>query len=254
MMEENVNGSMEIKSTNEEEVVLTNDWQDNAHHIEPAPETEQPLMKVCLKRTKDGLVRDDNEGKEISSIFDILEPGDNLNHQTVVEVNNGQATLDYFGRQSTISDDREIFSVLIKEEIKEWKRLIKEQEDITELFDHGEEESLVHLFRLLELFCMSTDVEGVDYITISDPIEPGTDTFMERILTMIFGTLRKPILNYYQDIKGKKVINYMYNYDKEEIEDMKKRIKDLGGELLYTVALYNDNNLEVEDKDIIILC
>lgn len=246
MMEENVNASMEIKTVDENGFVNNNVKEDTCECCDH----EQPVIRVCLKRTADGLVRDDENGKEISSIFNILEPGDQVNHQTVTKIEPGQITLDYFGKETILTNEAEIFSVLIKEEIENWKSLLKVK-DLTRMFEFGNDD-MVHLFRALDLICMNTNVEEVDLL--ASPYTSDNVILDQRILTMIFGTLRKPILDSQEDLKGARVVNIMYDYNRADVEEVMADVEKKNGVYLYTIALFNSNDEEISDKDKIILC
>ena len=234
MMNETVNAGMEIKNENNEPVF------ENQY-------VEQPTQPkgVFLRRTPEGLIRDDQNGKEISSIFDIIEVGDNINHQEVVKVDDNSVTLDYFGKRSVLTDEREIFSVLIKEEIAKWKQDIS-QLDWTKLFNNMD---TPNVFRLLELICMSVDMENIQYIaSVND------ENAIPYITGAVATTLRKPIILGVDDLKDKNVVLLIGDYNKEAIKAAKDNIEPLNGKVAYTIAITNNSGVEVDDKDIIVLC
>lgn len=252
MMDENVKAGMVMETVDENGNKITYENNEDGGFSatvdcseNPIP-TSVPITSVCLLRTKDGLKPDKENGKEISTIFEILEVGDQINHQTVTEVNRDSITLDYFGRQSVLDNESEVFSVLIKEEIEEWKRLLAEK-DLLTLFELEEEES-VHLFRVLELLCMNTNMEEVNAIYTNDQ-----SPFAQRMLAMISGTLRKPIVETQKDLNGKKVIAYYIDYS-DVNDSIKKYIESINGTLLYNVAITNKEGLNVAEGDRVILC
>lgn len=260
MMDENVNAGMTIKSETPETVeVLDNgntvtyrelegggyeaDVDCSSEPIEVDPATV--MASVCIARTPEGLKPDKENGKEISTIFEILEEGDQINHQTVTKVDRGGITLDYFGHISELHDEHEIFSVLIKEEIVEWKRLLKEK-DLTKMFE-AVEQDMVHTFRVLELICMNVNMEDVDMLYCND-----RSPLAQKILAMVYGTLRKPLVESQEDLEGKKVI--AINFDYKDTADNKKNIEDKNGVFLYNIAITNKENLDVNNGDTVILC
>lgn len=234
MMNEELNAGMEIK----QEPVFENKNipEDGVEVNLESPEIQINMPTVKISRTKDGLVNDSENGKEINSVFEILEVGDNVNHQTVVDITDEGIVLDYFGRKSTIKGEHEVFSVLIKEEIAEWKRLLKESR-LDKMFEA--EGEMVDLFRSLELMCMLIDMEEVTHLyTDIKPIN-------QRIIAMLIGTLRKPIT---EDLnaEGQKVVVVALDYS-----DIVSTEAD---NILYRIALTNKDNLDVKEGDKIILC
>lgn len=277
MIDEQPNASMEIKQTSvdgfENPYMEENKQSQGPRTVEFAmPEPPMP-ESVILYRSKEGIQRwldeekvgqllartknlDYNEdfkvkfadeikeyferqpeGKEVRSVFEILEPGDSINHQTVISSSDDRGLeLDYFGRKTTIVNEMEIFSVLIKEEIEEWKRLIKEI-DIENIFAKDDDD-LVSLYRVLELACMAIDMESCDGLYIGD------DNKLSAMIAAVMAmSLKKPI---YRDGAGKKVIAVNVDY-----KDSKE---PLGNECLYSVSLTNKDNVDVAEKDKVVLC
>lgn len=222
--------------TVDEEQVKADIKEQEARALEEAKNFKPILPK--LKRTEDGLIQA-GDGKEISSIFDILEPGDNINHQQVIRVEDGKVELEYFGVKSELTNENEIFSVLIHEELANWKETLKKA-DLYNMFTDTNIEMLT-LFRSLELLCMNINMNKVTHLTTSD------NALDQRIIAMIIGTLRKPL--YTEECTDKencKVIAIAKDY---------KDIKDFDSDIiLYRVALTNTTNLPIKEGDRVILC
>ena len=240
----------------------------------PEPVTEPEMPSVVLYRTKDGIQKwlDDKEiaanlamskgqqlnddfvrnneaeikalsetqpeGREISSVFEILEPGDFINHQVVVSVENRQVELDYFGTKSVLTNEHEIFSILIKDEINEWKRQL-EAVDIDKLFADKE---LIALFRAVEILCINVNMEDCEGFYCVDSSRLG-----QRLVGMMAASLRKPIYDDVSDIKNKKIISFSVDYE-GEISGLEEAIH------LYHLSLTNTQNLEVIKEDRVVLC
>lgn len=237
MMNEELNAGMEIK----QEPVFENPNvpEDDVEQVSQ-PEIQFNMPTIKVSRSKDGLINDSENGKEINSVFEILEVGDNVNHQTIVAIDDKGITLDYFGRKTTLTGEHEVFSVLLKEELEEWKRLLKESE-LDKMFETGGD--MTDLFRSLELMCMNIDMENVDYLAAPD------DPLNQRILAMLVGTLRKPIVDSQNDLEGKNVITISYDYS-----DGIVNVEPKNGKHLYHISLLNTEDLKVNEGDKIILC
>lgn len=234
MLDETMNAGMEIRSE-DGTPVFENQFVD-------APAEPQ---SVYLARTPQGLVRDDENGKEISTIFDILEPGDNVNHQTVVEVTSNGIKLDYFGKTIELTSEQEIFSVMIREEIEQWKKDLGEA-NIEKIF---EDLSTPLLPRAIELVCMNTNMEAVSYLY---PVAPSA--MDERHTALVSMTLRKPIVDSQEDLNGQGVITISTHYNSVANNMAKEDIESRNGKYLYNISLYNPNKEEVADGDVIIAC
>lgn len=232
MVDSGMSAGMEIKT---DEPVFENQYVDT-----PVSETQSEPQAVFLSRTPQGLVRDEENGVEISTIFDILEPGDYINHQTVVEVDDNGLTLDYFGKTTKLSNEMEIFSVLIKDEIEEWIRGIRET-DFTKVFENIDS---VNLFRALELVCINSNVEILKYIYVAH-----NDKMDERMAAIVATTLRKSFVDSQEDLEGAEVISFSVNYSKDEIVATKADIESRNGSHLYHISLFNPNNEEINEGD-----
>lgn len=176
------------------------------------------------------------EGKEVKNVFEILEPGDSINHQTVVSVSNNSVELDYFGKKSTLVNEMEIFSILIKEEIEEWKRQIRET-DTRNLFSKDDDD-FVTVFRALELLCMQVNMEECEGLYAAS-----TDRLTLMLAAVMAMSLKKPI---YGDDAGKKVVTISADYGDKDC------IKPNNNEILYHISLTNKGNIEVRDGDAVI--
>lgn len=176
------------------------------------------------------------EGKEVKNVFEILEPGDSINHQTVVSVSNNSVELDYFGKKSTLVNEMEIFSILIKEEIEEWKRQIRET-DTRNLFSKDDDD-FVTVFRALELLCMQVNMEECEGLYAAS-----TDRLTLMLTAVMAMSLKKPI---YGDDAGKKVVTISADYSDKDC------IKPNNNEILYHISLTNKGNIEVRDGDAVI--
>lgn len=232
MVDSGMSAGMEIKT---DEPVFENQFVD-------APVMGQPAEQqaVILSRTPQGLIRDEENGKEISSIFEILEPGDCINHQTVVEVNDNGIVLDYFGKTTQLSSEFEIFSVLIKDEIEEWIKGINKV-DFNKAFENVDS---VDLFRALELICINTNVELVKNLYVAH-----NDKLNERMAAIVATTLRKSFVDSQEDLNGAEVISLSINYNKDEVTAAKADIESRNGKYLYHISLFNPNNEEVNEGD-----
>lgn len=233
---------MEIVSDNTP--VFENQYVDGTS---PTPETPKA---VFLKRTSQGLMRDDENGKEISSIFDILEPNDYVNHQLVTSVDdiNRSITLQYFANTNVIDTEADIFSVLLHEEVEEWVSNIRNQNPV-QWFENLDNQDSVNLFRALELVCLNVNMEFVKlfYITHSDKLN-------ERLGALLASTLRKSIVDSQEDLNGREVISFSYDYQPEEIEAAKQDIEARNGKYLYHIAIVNTTNAKINDGDRVIVC
>lgn len=176
------------------------------------------------------------EGKEVKNVFEILEPGDSINHQTVVSVSNNSVELDYFGKKSTLVNEMEIFSILIKEEIEEWKRQIREI-DTRNLFSKDDDD-FVTVFRALELLCMQVNMEECEGLYAAS-----IDRLTLMLTAVMAMSLKKPI---YGDDAGKKVVTISADYSDKDC------IKPNNNEILYHISLTNKDNIEVRDGDVVI--
>ena len=281
MLDEQPNGSMEIKTTpvdptSEDEVLFENPYVRDYNtvddqRIEPIPEPPMP-DPVILYRSKEGIQRwldeekvgsllartknlpYDNtfrekyadeikeyyekqpEGKEVKTVFEIIEPGDSVNHQTVTEVNENGLKLDYFGTPSTLTNENEIFSILIKEEIEEWKKGIKEIG--TENLFAKDDDDMVSLYRTLELMCMAVDMESCEGL-----YPASSDELTERLVAVMSMSLKKPI---YLDNSNKRVVAISADYSNKDANKSNNIV-------LYNVSLTNNENIEVKEGDRVIL-
>lgn len=236
MNDENVKAGMEIK-TEGENVAFENGYVNGT-----APEVPQAIY---LSRTPQGIMRDDEHGKEIASIFDIIQPGDNINHQDVVEVNSDSVVLDYFGKKSTLTNENEIFSIVISDELDQWKKELKSL-DFTKAFEHID---TPHLFRALEMTCMKINMEEVTglYPVIDNKLD-------QRCLAIIASTLRKNIVDDKEDLTGEKIITFSINYNPEANAAEEEYIDSKKGTCLYNISLFNPDNKPVREGDYIIIC
>lgn len=240
MIDQSVDAGMEIKMDNDQPV-FENPYVDGTN------EAEMP-KGVFLSRTPKGLIRDDENGQEISSVFEILQVGDVINHQDVVEVTDKSATLKYFDHTTIINSEQDIFSLIIHEEIEEWIKGIK-QADLSKMFEDLESENSFTLFRLLELSCLKINMEKDRflYVTHEDKVD-------ERLAMMIASTLRKGFVDTQTNLYEAGVISFSYNYSPEEKEAAKKDIESRNGRYLYHISMFNNDNYEVAEGDYIIIC
>lgn len=240
MLDQSVNAGMEIK-TDDGQPVFENQYVDNTKE-DDAPKG------VFLKRTPQGLMRDDENGQEISSVFEILQVGDVLNHQRVVERTDKSATIEYFGHKSTISSEQEIFSLLLKDELEEWVKEIK-QADLSKMFEDLESEQSFTLFRLLEMTCLNINMEASKFIYVSHE-----DKVDERLAMMIASTLRRSFVDTQTDLKGEGVISFSFDYNPDEIAAAKADIESRNGKYLYHLSMFNTQNNEVAEGDYVTIC
>lgn len=284
MFNEQTNASMEIKQTVDssvEDTVFENPYVQDTQPEEQGPYTAEinldPGMPepVILYRSKEGIQRwldetrvgqllaqtknveyndefvKNNEkeikeyfekqpqGKEVTTVFEIIEPGDSINHQTVISASREDGIeLDYFGRRTHLKNEMEIFSILIKEEIEEWKNQLR-QLDIHNIFSKDDDD-LVSLYRTLELLCMEVDMEQCEGLYTAS-----TDRLTVMLAAVMAMSLKKPI---YVDQSNKKVVAISADYSDKD------NIKPNNNEILYHVSLTNRNNLQVEEKDRVVLC
>lgn len=179
------------------------------------------------------------EGKEVRSVFEILEPGDSVNHQTVVSSSDDRGLeLDYFGKKTTLVNEMEIFSVLIKEEMDEWKKQIASV-DVNDLFSKDDDDLTV-LYRALELLCMQINMEEAEGLYIAS--DDRTSVMLAAVMAM---SLKKPI---YVEDSGKKVISISADYSNKNNNDLGSNTR------LYHVSLTNKDNLDIGEKDSVIIC
>ena len=146
--------------------------------------------------------------------------------------------LDYFGRKTKITNEMEIFSVLIKEEIEQWKDTIRET-DIRNIFAR-DDDNMDTLYKVVELMCMNVNMEQCDglYLTSTDRLT----TMLGAVMSI---SLRKPI---YTEGVGKKVITISADYkDKDLVESDQCQV-------LYHVSLTNGENKQVSEEDRVVLC
>lgn len=211
-------------------------------YVEEVPEQPQ-VTSVCLKRTPQGLIRDDVNGKEISSVFEIIEVGDYINHQEVIEVTDKQIVLKYFNNKNILRNENDIFSVLLKEEVADWKRSIKEV-DFTKIFEDIE---AVELFRAMELTCINVNMELVNNLYVAH-----SDKLNERIMAIISSTLRKSFVDTQDNLNEANVISFSINYNPDEVAKAKEDIESRNGKFMYHISLFNPDNCAVNDGDIII--
>lgn len=240
MLDQSVDAGMEIK-TEDGTPVFENQYVDNT------PAAEEP-KGVFLKRTPQGLMRDDENGQEISSVFEILQVGDIINHQKVVDRTDDSVTVEYFGHQSVINNEQEIFSLLIKDEIEEWIKGIKEA-NLDTMFEDLESEKSFTLFRLLELTCLNINMEAAKHIYVSH--EGKVD---ERLAMMIASTLRRSFIDTQTDLNGSGVISFSFDYNPDEVAAAKADIESRNGKYLYHVSMFNTTNAKVAEGDYITIC
>lgn len=240
MLDQSVDAGMEIKMEDGAPVF------ENPY-VEGTKEAEEP-KGVFLKRTPQGLMRDDENGTEISSVFEIVEVGDIINHQTVIEKTDHSATVEYFDHTSVISNESEIFSLLIKDEVEEWIKGIKAS-DLSKMFEDLESEASFTLFRLLELTCLKVNMEASKYLYVTND-----NKVDQRLSMMITSTLRRSFVDTQDDLKEAGVISFSFNYNPDEIEAAKKDIESRNGKYLYHISMFNPNNVEVAEGDHIIIC
>lgn len=193
----------------------------------PLDDSEQARdLKFKLKRTEMGLIMiDDEEAKEVTSPFELLEPGDDVNHQIVEfvdqdEQGNYQVHLDYFGTKTVLNNPNDVFSIFLKEQRTSFKCCIKE---FVESFD-GKflPEYLLSntdiLLMAMELLCAKVDMNTIDGIIVGNE---GVDLAIASLLGM---TLRKPV---YIVERGKKfepdhqmnVILFTESYVRKAVDD-----------------------------------
>lgn len=275
MFNEQPNAGMEIKQTStDEEVVFENPYVNEDVEASQPQVVMEPGMPeaVILYRSKEGIQRwlpeqrvgellaqtknmaydeafvekykdeiktlfeNQPEGKEVKGVFEILEPGDSINHQTVVSVSDNSVELDYFGKKSVLVNEMEIFSILIKDEIEEWKRQIREA-NTKELFSKDDDD-FVTVFRTLELLCMQVNMEECEGLYAAS-----TDRLTLMLTAVMAMSLKKPI---YGDDAGKKVVTVSADYSDKDC------IKPNNNEILYHISLTNKDNIEVKDGDAVV--
>lgn len=241
MLDQSVDAGMEIKMDNGEPVFEN-------QFVGEVPAEEQEMKSVFLRRTPQGLVRDDENGQEVSSVFEIVQVGDIINHQTVIERTNTSATVEYFGHISTISNEQEIFSLLLRDEVEEWAKGIKNA-DLSKMFEDLESEASFTLFRLLELTCLNMNMETVNNIYVTHDSKED-----HRLSMMIASTLRKAFVDTQDDLKGANVVSFSYDYNSEEVAAAKKDIEARNGKYLYHISMFNTTNAEVAEGDKITIC
>ena len=189
-------------------------------------EQEAKVSKLKLKRTEGGLIMsNDEDAKEVQSPFEMLEPGDDVNHQLVEFVDqdedgNYQVHLNYFGKKTVIKNPEEVFSIFLKEQRNLFKKVIT---DYVESFegDFLPEYLLSNIDVLLmsiELLCAKVDMTSVEGILVGNE---GVDLALGSILGM---TLHKPV---YIVERGKKfepdhqmnVILFTESYVRKALDD-----------------------------------
>lgn len=208
-------------------------------------EVNEEFMKTHEKEIEEYFKRQP-EGKEVTNVFQILEKGDSVNHQTVVEVFDDHIDLDYFGKKSSVYHEQEIFSILIHEEIEQWKEEIRElgSENLFGGVDLGGDflidENMTALYRAMELLCMNIDMERCDGLYLSS-----NDNLTQRLGGMMSASLKKPILDALNTDKG--VICFSADYSNHDLPE-----SGLGIE--YKVSLTNKKDKPVDEGDRVVIC
>lgn len=208
-------------------------------------EVNEEFMKTHEKEIEEYFKRQP-KGKEVTNVFQILEKGDSVNHQTVVEVFDDHVDLDYFGKKSSVYHEQEIFSILIHEEIEQWKEEIRELGS-ENLFGgmaiDGEilaDKDLTTLYRAMELLCMNVDMEHISGIYLS-----GQDKLTQRLGGMMSASLKMPIIDALNSPND--VVCFSADYSDHAIPED-------GLAIQYKLSLTNFKNKPVDDQDRVILC
>ena len=218
-MNEEVQAGVEMKIKTPQEMIEEVQSSDL-----PEGGQERPVFK--LKRTDKGLmISNDEDARAVSSPFELLEPGDDVNHQIVEAVDqdeqgNYRVHLDYFGVKTVLDSPDDVFSIFLKEQRDEFKRSIA---DYVESFSGAflPEYLLCNidvLLKALELLCARVDMNTVDGFIVGNS---GVDLAIASLLGL---TLRKPV---YIVERGKKfepdhqmnVVLFTESYVRRAVDD-----------------------------------
>lgn len=232
-MNEEVQAGVEMKVKTPQEMIEDVQSMDEVSH-----EGERPVFK--FKRSDKGLIfSSDDDAKEVSSPFELLEPGDDVNHQIVEAVEqdeqgNYKVHLDYFGVKTVLDSPDDVFSIFLKEQRDLFKRTIT---DYVESFE-GKflPEYLLSnidvLLMAMELLCARVDMNTIDGFIVGNE---GVDLAIASLLGL---TLRKPV---YIVERGKKfepdhqmnVILFTESYVRRAVDDA---LEILGNETQFYIS------------------
>lgn len=245
-MNEEIQAGVDMKvKTPQEMIEDVQSEQSVSEEVQGVPETFK------LKRTIQGLMMsDDEDAVEVTSPFEILEPGDDVNHQLVEFVDkddegNYQLHLNYFGVKTVLKDPNEMFSIFLKEQRSLFKKSVT---DFVESFE-GDflPEYLLSkpevLLAAMELMCAKVNMNEINGIVVGNE---GVDLALASILGV---TLHKPV---YIVERGKKfepdsqmnVVLFTESYVPKALDDT---LDILGSETKFYVSY----QLSLFDKDYI---
>ena len=232
-MNEEVQAGVEMKVKTPQEMI------EDVQSVDEVPHGgERPVFK--FKRSDKGLIfSSDDDAKEVSSPFELLEPGDDVNHQIVEAVEqdeqgNYKVHLDYFGVKTVLDSPDDVFSIFLKEQRDLFKRTVT---DYVESFE-GKflPEYLLSnidvLLMAMELLCARVDMNTIDGFIVGNE---GVDLAIASLLGL---TLRKPV---YIVERGKKfepdhqmnVILFTESYVRRAVDDA---LEILGNETQFYIS------------------